>query len=435
MRQKRLRAVTAAAVSLCVVIVQGIIGISPSSATAPTRWVASWAASPSDDTWFVDPVVQPTPGTLGMLESQTLRDVITPHLGGSQLRIHLSNRFSGSPTTFGRVTIGVQASGAQVSSTTNVTFGGSTLVTAPAGADVVSDPVALSFSAFTPLAVSIYMPGTQGSITKHWNANATSYYTWPFSGDVSTQTSGSSFAGKTESWLYLDGVDVTASSPTRAIVTLGDSITDGFMAGSIISLPASTIPDDVNGRYPDDLQHRLSSAGIPISVINAGISSNEILSSSSTTGPSGLSRLQSDALSQSGASGVLLLEGINDLGLAGATPATLEAGYTQVINQVHAAGMKVWLGTILPAAHSLADGVLVAPKSDTYRQAINAWIRTQTLADGVVDFDAALRNPADPSELAPQYASVDNLHPNLAGYQAMADTVSLSMLAATAAAQ
>jgi hypothetical protein len=102
--------------------------------------------------------------------------------------------------------------------------------------------------------VSIYLPGVQGSVTKHWNANATSYYSAPFSGDASAQTSGGSFSGKTESWLYLDGLDVAASYPTRAIVALGDSITDGFVGGSPISFPETTIPDDANGRYPDDLQ-------------------------------------------------------------------------------------------------------------------------------------------------------------------------------------
>jgi lysophospholipase L1-like esterase len=389
--------------------------------------VASWTASPSDDTWPIDPTAQPIPGTLGFLDGQTIRDVITPHLGGSQLRIRLSNRFSASPTTFGHVTVGVQAGGPQVSSTVDVTFAGSTSVTVPAGADAMSDPVALPVSAFTPLAVSIYVPGVQGSVTKHWNANATSYATSPFSGDAAARTSGGGFSSTTHSWLYLDGLDVAASSPTRAVVTLGDSITDGFVGGSPVSLPESTIPNDVNGRYPDDLQRRLSGAGIPISIVNAGISSNELLGSSSFAGPSGLSRLRLDALSQSGASGVLLQEGINDLGLGGATAAQLEAGYTQAINQVHAAGMKIWLGTILPAANALVDGVLIAPKSDTYRQAINVWIRTQTLADGVVDFDAALRDPAHPSDLAPQYASVDNLHPNLAGYQAMANAVPLSI--------
>jgi lysophospholipase L1-like esterase len=391
------------------------------------RWVASWAASPSDDVWPVDPTFHAIPIVLA---GQTVRDVITPHLGGSELRLHLSNRFGLAPTTFGHVTVGVRTSGAGVSSTKTVTFDGSQSVTVPAGADVVSDPVALTFSAFTPLAVSVYLPGLQGAITKHWNANATSYYTGILSGDATTQLGGGSFSGTMESWFYLDGVDVEAPPTTSAIVTFGDSITDGWVSGSVASLPASTTPDDVNGRYPDDLQRRLDSAGVPVSVINAGISSNGLISSNPLTGPTGVSRFKLDALDQAGVTGVIVLEGINDLSATGGgvTPAELESGYINVIKQAHAAGLKIWLGTILPASNSIVDGVLLTPSSETYRQEVNQWIRTQKLADGVIDFDAALRNPADPSQLAPQYSSIDHLHPSLAGYQAMANAVPLSLL-------
>jgi len=402
-------------------------GAAPASGT-PSRWVASWAASPTDDTWPTDPTLTPIPTTLTL---QTIRDVITPHLGGSELHIHLSNRFDSSPTTLGHVTIGIQTSGAGATDIQNVTFGGSQSVTIPAGADVTSDPVHLDFAAFTPLAVSIYVPGVlQGSITKHWASNATTYYSGTLSGDETRQTSGGTFTGSMESWFYVDGLDVEAPTSACSVVAFGDSITDGFVAGSSVSIPESTIPDNVNGRYPDDLQGRLDSAGIPISVVNAGISANELLSStlSAFTGPSGLSRFGTDALDQAGVCGILVLEGINDLGLGGATPAELEAGYTQLISQAHAAGLKIWLGTILPASNAAVDGVFLAPSSDTYRQEINTWISTQTLADGYVDFAAAMQDPSNPLDLNPAYASVDNLHPNLAGYQVMANTVPLSLL-------
>ena len=405
---------------------------SPAAAAAAdstsSHWVASWATSPTDDTFPVDPTLTSIPATL---TKQTIRDVITPHLGGSELRIHLSNRFDSSPTTLGHVTIGIQASGAGATDIHDVTFAGSTSVTIPAGADVTSDPVDLKFAAFTPLAVSIYVPGIlQGSITKHWTSNATTYYSGAFSGDRAGQASGSSFTGSLESWFYVDGLDVEAPASACSVVAFGDSITDGWVAGSTLSIPESTIPDNVNGRYPDDLQRRLDSAGVPISVVNAGISANELLSStfSAFTGPSGLSRFGTDALGQAGVCGILVLEGINDLGYGGATPAGLEAGYTQLISQAHAAGLKIWLGTILPASNAIADGVFIAPSSDTYRQQVNTWIRTQTLADGYVDFAAALQDPSNPSDLNPAYASVDSLHPSLAGYQAMANTVPLSML-------
>jgi lysophospholipase L1-like esterase len=429
---RRLKIIPAIALVLSAGLLQGIGGTtghatSAGAATAP-HWVASWAASPTDDSWPTDPTLTLVPLVLSF---QTIRDVITPHLGGSELRIHLSNRFDSSPTTFGHVTIGIQSSGAGATGIKTVTFGGSTSVTVPAGADVVSDPVALTFAAFTPLDVSIYVPSLlQGSITKHWAANATTYYSGLLSGDQSLKTSGSSFVGSTVSWLYVDGLDVEAPASTCSVATFGDSITDGFVSGSILSLPESTVQVNVNGRYPDDLQRRLNSAGTPISIVNAGISANELVSStlSAFTGPSGLSRFETDALGQPGVCGVLVLEGINDLGFGGATAATLEAGYTQLISEAHAAGVKVWLGTILPASNSVTDGVFLAPSSDTYRQQTNAWIRTQMLADGYVDFDAVMRDPANPSVLNPAYASVDNLHPNLAGYQAMANAVPLSLI-------
>jgi lysophospholipase L1-like esterase len=413
----------------CVLLtgVTGVPGAAAAAAGTAPHWVASWAASPSDEVWPVDPTFDPIPI---VLVGQTIRDVITPHLGGSELRIHLSNRFGTAPTTFGHVTVGLRTSGAGVSSTKNVTFGGSPSVRVPAGVDVVSDPVSLTFSAFTPLALSLYVPGIQSTITKHWNANATSYYTGILSGDATTQLGGRSYSNPMVSWFYLDGLDVEAPPTTSAIVAFGDSITDGWVSGSVASLPANTTQDDGNGRYPDDLQRRLDSDRFPLSVVNAGISSNGLVSSTPLTGPTGVSRLKLDALNQAGVAGIILLEGINDLSAtsSGAKPAKLESGYTNAIRQVHAAGLKIWLGTILPASNSIVDGVLVTPSSEIYRQEVNQWIRAQKLSDGVIDFDAALRNPADPSQLAPQYSSIDHLHPNLAGYQAMANAVPLSLL-------
>jgi lysophospholipase L1-like esterase len=222
-------------------------------------------------------------------------------------------------------------------------------------------------------------------------------------------------------------------SVARSVVAFGDSITDGWVAATPLSIPVATSILNTNGRYPDDLQRRLTAAGINVSVVNAGISSNQLLASGSGLtaiyGPSGLSRFGLDTLKVAGVSGIIVLEGINDLGLGqGVTPAQLEAGYTQLINEAHAAGLKIWLGTITPASNSIIDGTLTAPNSETYREQVNAWIRTQRLSDGVIDFDAAIRNPQDPSQILPSLAGPDNLHPNLAGYQAMANAVNLSQL-------
>ncbi|MFB4295131.1 GDSL-type esterase/lipase family protein [Actinomadura sp. NTSP31] len=402
------------------------------TATAPvadcpaSRWVAAWTASPTDGSVPFDPSLGAVPTSL---TDQTVRMVISPHVGGASLRLHLSNRFGNAPVAFGRVTVGLQEQGGPaVGDPRPVTFSGAESVTVPGGRDVVSDPVALTFSAFTPLSVSIYLPKSTTAVTKHWNANATSYYSDQGAGDLSTQTSGARFTNRTLSWLFVDGLDVMA--PARAIAAFGDSITDGFVGGSPLSIPADRSAADKNGRYPDDLQRRATDAGRAISVVNAGIGSNQLLGSLGLMdGPSGLSRFQADALDIPGAGGIIVLEGINDLGLgSGVTPTQLQAGYTRLIGKAHASGKKIWLGTITPAANALIDGTATAPNSENYRQQVNAWIRGQALADGVIDFDAALRDPAHHSQLLPEYASPDNLHPSLRGYQKMADAVPLDLL-------
>lgn len=394
-------------------------------------WVASWAASPTDALVPVDATGTSVPTSL---LHQTLRMVVSPHLGGSSVRIRLSNRFGSAPITFGRVTIGRQLQGAAVVGALPVRFGGNAGVTLPPGADVVSDPTSLTFAAFDRLAVSMYVPDYTGSVTKHWNANATSYTTPPLSGDHSAETGGAPFTTKIGSWLYLTGVDVVAPAPNRSVVAFGDSITDGFVGATELSVPADASVADTDSRYPDFLQRRLIAAGIPVSVVNAGIGSNMLLTDGRPLmlGPSGLQRFQTDALAQPGVGGVLILEGINDLGLTQKSADEIIAGLTQLVHQARAAGVKVWLGTILPASDAIVDGTLMAPNSDRDRRRVNDWIRQQGLADGVVDFDQALRDPANPSVLRRDYASVDRLHPSPAGYRAMAQAVDLTMLATAA---
>ena len=398
------------------------------SAQPGQNWVATWTASPTDSLVPIDATGLPVPE---ILTDQTLRMMVTPHLAGSVLRIHLSNRFGKQATTFGHVTVGITGTNA-VADPTPVTFGGHQSVTVPVGDDVVSDPVSLQFAAFSKLAVSMYLPGIQRFPTKHWNANATSSYSLPGTGDLSATSSDASFSLHTEAWLYVDDIDVEAPANTHSIVAFGDSITDGFVAATPLSEPASLAVADKNGRYPDDLQRRLDAAGIPLSVANEGIGSNRLVTDGEPfmLGLSGVQRFQDDALDVPGVTGVLLQEGINDLGLPPqtTTPADLIAGYEKVIAMAHADGVKIWLGTLLPASNAFFDGTVTAPKSEVYRQQVNAWIRTQHLADGVVDFDAALRDPSDPHVLNPAYSGPDHLHPNLAGYQVMANTVSLSML-------
>ena len=398
-------------------------------ACAVNTWVASWTASPADSFPTFDPTLQRTPSTL---TDDTVRMVITPHLGGHTLRLHLSNRLANRPLDIGHVTIARQdPNGAATSAPVTVTFGHHENATLPAKQDIVSDPVTMDVTALAPLAVSIYLPHTSTPVTEHWNANATSYYADSGSGDLTGLTSGAAFVHPTYSWFYVDGLDVQARAHT--LVAFGDSITDGFVGGSPLSLPVSSSVTDKNERYPDFLQQRITAAGLKLSVANSGIGSNQLLSTLGLmTGPSGLSRYDADALQVPAASGVIVLEGINDLGLGHAKAAAIIAGYRQLIARTHAAGKKIWLGTITPAANALIDGVLLAPRSEIDRQRINAWIRAQHLADGFIDFDAALRDPAHPSQLLPAYSGPDHLHPNAAGYEQMAQTVPLSALAGIA---
>ncbi len=390
---------------------------------AAEHWVASWTASPSDASAPVDAALLPVPH---MLDDQTLRMVVTPHLGGDALRVHLSNRFGSTPLNFGHVTIGRDTVNGVVD-ITPVTFDGNERVVAQPGVDVTSDPVRFVFSAFAPLAVSMFLPDQEGSPTKHWNANATSRYALPGSGDLSSKASNSDFPHVTESWFYIDEIDVEAPLATHCIVVFGDSITVGFVASGPQSIPVSLKVADKNGRYPDDLQRRLNTSHIPISVVNAGIGENEVLTDSVVGfgGPSALHRFRRDALDLPGCTGVLFMEGINDLGLADKTASQLIGGYKEIIDMAHAARKKIWLGTLLPDSNATVD---VTPHSEMYREQVNAWIRSQHLADGVVDFDRDLRDPFHPAVMNPAYVGPDNLHPNLLGYKVMAHALPLSML-------
>jgi len=374
----------------------------------------------------VDAALLPVPSTL---DDQTMRMVVTPHLGGQTLRVHLSNRFGSTAVTFGHVTIGRNTSSGAVG-ITPVRFDGHETVVAGPGVDVTSDPVRFAFAAFTPLAVSLFLPDQQGSPTKHWNANATSHYSLAHSGDLSATVSNSDFPNVTEAWFYIDGIDVEASPTTHCVVAFGDSITDGFVASNPRSIPVSLQVADKNGRYPDDLQRRLDASHLPISVVNAGIGENQVLTDSAVGlgGPSALDRFRIDALDVPGCTGVLFMEGINDLGLSQRTASQLINGYKELINMAHADRKKIFLGTLPPASNATVDGTRQAPHSEMYREQVNAWIRSQRLANGVVDFDRALRNPSNPTVMNPAYVGPDKLHPNLLGYQVMADAVPLSML-------
>jgi len=377
---------------------------------AADHWVGTWIANPSD---ALDP---------GLVD-QTIRLVVTPHLGGRVLRIHVSNRLSAKPVTIARAFVGLDQTGPRVVAGTNhaVSFGGQASLTMAAGGEAVSDPVSLGFKPFEKLAVSLYVAGTTGPSTEHLDGQQTSYATPPSTGDQTAEESGRGFVKTTTERYYLDGVDVQALGSVGAVVALGDSITDGEGG-----------PPDLDDRYPDALARRLlaGSTSANLTVLDAGISGNRVLADGQAggAGQSALSRLDRDVIGAAGASDVIVLEGINDIG-AGVTAAKVVAGLEQLVTRIHGAGMQVLLGTLSPIAGIKLPGY-GTHAAERARLAVNRFVRRPNAADGYVDFDRALRDPTDRSRLNPAFDSGDHIHPNTAGRQAMADAVRLTSLRA-----
>jgi lysophospholipase L1-like esterase len=400
----------------------------PTNRPSHTRWVGAWSASPQPPNAVLDAI-----SDRGFAD-QTLRLIVRPHAGGNWLRLRLSNTFGDRPVTFGRVEVGRRQSGAALHPGSNhpVTFAGHRRVTIPAGATVPSDPVPLQVMAEQDLAVSLFLPGPTGPATWHWDARQTSYIST--AGDHTRDAEAVAFATPVTSWFFLDGLDVRASTMRGAVVTLGESTTDG--ANSTI---------DANHRWTDVLAQRLQRLppGRQESVLNQGISGNRVLHDSPCFGVAALARLDRDVLAQPGVRQVVLFQGTNDIGYSNVTPSMLPpgwfscfepntdvtaaqiiAGYQQIIAQVHAKGLRIIGGTLLP----FKGGFFYSAAADAKREALNHWIRTSGGFDGVIDFDRALRDPADPLMLLPTYDSGDHMHPSDAGYQAMANAVDLRLL-------
>jgi lysophospholipase L1-like esterase len=290
-------------------------------------------------------------------------------------------------------------------------------VTVSAGQEVFSDAAALGVNAAQDLAVSVAVQGSSGPATEHAVAVATSFLSAANSGNHTGDLGAGAFTTSIGSWLFVDGVDVLDTAINGSVVTLGDSITDGFRSST-----------DQDHRYPNFLAARLRNAGRPLSVVDEGISGNALMFSSSQFGQSALTRLSRDVLSQTGVRDVIVLEGINDIGGAHDFNATAyESAYQQIVSQAHARGVRVIGGTLMPFKNA-AVANYYTPQGDTTRMQVNNWIRTSGAFDGVVDFDKAMQSPSDPLTLNPSFDSGDHLHPNDAGYQAMANAVNLALL-------
>ncbi len=392
-----------------------------------SRWVTAWQAPPTDATTTADPGLRPL--TVGA--NQSYRLIFTALGHGSTARVHLSNRFGLAPIVFSGVRLAHRSSGAAIDATTSValTFNGAANVTLQVGEDVISDPVSFVFNEFDDLAVSIAAINPGIVPTLHFVARQTSYVTAPGAGDHSADVSGSAYTQSTTSRPFVVGFDTLASGATSAVVAFGDSLTDGFQ-GPPQGLPENTATVNRNERYPDFLAHRLVTASRTLFVANAGITGNRVRENGSVPayGPSALSRVDSDVLAQAGVSDVILFEGINDIGqTVGLSASQLTDAYTQLIASLHGAGLHVVQATLTPSGGNAQAGYS-STNASTLRQEVNSWIRTQSPADAVVDFDAAVRDSSNPNLLAAQYDGGDGLHLNASGYQKLAATVDLNSL-------
>jgi lysophospholipase L1-like esterase len=347
--------------------------------------------------------------------------VVWASAGGRSARIRLSNVFGTRPVTFSQLDIGVSAGGAAVTAGTNrpITFAGRAAVAIKPGSEAVSDPVRLNVPAGTDLVVSLFTAAATGPATYHADAQQTSYLS---AGNHAGRASADAFTTTNGAWYFLDDVDVRAAD--GAVVAFGDSITDGYQSAV-----------GANARWPNDLARRLQAAGQARAVVDEGISGNRLLHDSACSGESGLGRFARDVAGRSGARYVILLEGINDIGDSqdpdsgctapntNVSAAQIIAGDQRIIVAAHAAGLKIFGATLTPFQGS----AYYSAAGEAKREAVNRWIRTSHAFDGVIDFDRAVRDPAAPLELAPAYDSGDHLHPNDAGYQAMANKISLTM--------
>ena len=377
---------------------------------ATQHWTGTWATAP-----FADEAGASAPN----FGDKTLRQIVHTSLAGDALRVRFTNEFGAEPLAISAAHVALSAGNGAVQPGSDhaVTFGGRASISIPAGAYALSDPVAMSTPAFADLAVSIYLPAQPISVpTIHSDADQTNYLA---SGNLAGATTLDT-STKIDSWYFLKGIDVEATADNAAaVVAFGDSITDGAYA---------TI--DENHRWPDFLAQRLQAnkSTRNLSVLDEGIGGNRVLRDG--TGPSALARFDRDVLAQAGVKYVILLESINDIGRiarkndpeATVTAQDLEQGLEQLAARAHEQGIKVFGATLTP----YQGAGYYTDQGEQIREAINQWIRTSGVFDGVIDFEKAVEDPANPLRFLPRYDHGGHLHPNDIGYRAMGDAVDLN---------
>jgi lysophospholipase L1-like esterase len=382
------------------------------------HWVASWQGSPMTGGTFFSPGC---PSDVG-LTNQTIRNLVYLSAGGDQVRVRISNAYGSNPLNVGAATVAISAGGGATvpGSMRTLRFSQKTSIVVAADSEALSDPVNLRIPPLTTLAISIFLPDATGLATQHFLAVQDNFIAL---GDMSSVNEATGFKQKISCWMFLSGVDVRSSQRVLgALVTLGDSITDGYLSTA-----------DTNRRFPDVISRRLvARTGPTLSISSAAITGNEVLTNRAIFpqfGNAVPSRLARDVINQTGARAVILLEGINDIGDKSAKAETLIAVDQQIILACHQAGLKIYGATLTPfgGSNAIYGGDYGTPAGEAERQKLNQWIRASHAFDGVIDFDKALRDPANPVNLLAAFAG-DPLHPNDAGYQAMGNAVDLDRI-------
>jgi lysophospholipase L1-like esterase len=418
--------------TLLVLVLLGNVAFAQKN-SAQEHWVATWAASmlqtnvpagpppgAAAPAQGAPPTAAPAkPQPVRSFNNQTLRMVVRTSIGGRRIRVTLANTFGTIRLPIGSAHVALRDSESAIipASDHALTFGGKPSAVMNPGAVLVSDPVDLTVPALGDLAVSVFFPADTGPPTQHGTGLHTTY----ISGDGDFTAKPDFMASRTtNSWYFLSSVDVVAPDNTGLIVAFGDSITDG-----------ATSTNNADASWPSGLAKRLAAAGAAsLAVVNQGISGNRVLREN--TGVNALARFDRDVLAQPGVKYLMILEGINDIGRgAGANAAPAEAittddligAYRQMIDRAHMHGIKVIGCTLTP----YQGAAYYSDAGEVIRSAVNDWIRTSRAFDAVVDFDKATQDPANRKQLNPAYNIMDHLHPNDAGYKAMADAIDLSI--------